>query len=560
MRNKKNRLLQIRYSRLRKENKRLKEKLANQNTLVEAQHDETAAEMLAKQVETTPQTDTVNKKTTGRSRRNKKFIIFSIAAVLLIGAFSAVLVYAFDNGLTIPDGGIRDVVTLQGNEVPPSAFLAVDQNGDILYDMAGIVPEFRYPQQVDFNSPGRQEVVLTLQEGRRTATVYAALYVLVPVDFVTMEAGAPPDSIIPLDFIANAHGVSASFNIQIVDNLTEYYARQVGDHRVVLSMNGIFFTSVVHVVDTTPPTATPVNIMIPMGQMPTVYDFVANVYDISPVVTIEFYHEPDFFAQGEQYVDIVLEDYFGNRAVYTATLNILPNEIPPRIYGAQDIFVQQSSPVMFRRGISAYDAFDRPIQFTVDSSEVDVDTLGVYTVIYHTVDAWGMTAEATANVYVIAVDPERVRAMADTILEGILRDGMTQVEQARAIFNWVGNNVAFAAHIRRPTLYENAYQALRNRQGNCFVYYALSEVMLTQAGIPNMQILRVGGTTNHTWNLINPDDLGWHHFDATPVRVAGINRFMFTNSQAREFTERIRRAGVQNYYVFDPDLYPEIVE
>jgi len=88
--------------------------------------------------------------------------------------------------------------------------------------------------------------------------------------------------------------------------------------------------------------------------------------------------------------------------------------------------------------------------------------------------------------------------------------------------------------------------------------------MFTRAGIPNMLIERIPGTpTAHRWNLINPDDLGWHHYDSFPVRLGmGIQMAFFTDTQAAEFTEQI--AGftdrpVENYYTYDPLLYPEIV-
>jgi len=90
--------------------------------------------------------------------------------------------------------------------------------------------------------------------------------------------------------------------------------------------------------------------------------------------------------------------------------------------------------------------------------------------------------------------------------------------------------------------------------------------MLTRAGIPNMRIERIyveGTTTTHRWSLINPDNLGWHHFDANPVNsAANINSqmYMFTNSQAQEWSVRLARLGSSlEYFTFDPDLYPEVV-
>ena len=551
-----NRQLRARYNKLRQENRKLKEIIAQQDAQMEAR----VAEALSAQAAVSPLLCAFNRDTPQRGKRTKKLILFCLAAVLLIGAISAVFVYAFDTGLIIPAGGVRDVVILEGHTVMPDAFIVPFD------EMAGVTAEFHNPKQICFSSPGRQEVALSLKDGRRSATVQAALYVLSPTPYVEIEAGTTDTLSLTSNLISNWYIARPKHHLylQIYTNPADICTKQVGRHPIEFSVNGAAFTTIFYVVDTTPPAATPVNLVVPMGYEVRPEYFVANIFDISPVVLIAFVYVPYMFIPGDQTVEIILEDYFGNSAIYASTLTILPNLVRPRIYGTQDIFVQQGSPIMFRRGISAYDAFDRPIQFTVDSSGVDVDTLGVYTVVYHTVDAWGLTAEATARVYVIAVDPDRVRTMADTVLEGILQDDMTQVEQARAIFDWIGRNVAYSAHVRRPTLYENAYQGLRNRQGNCFVFYSLSEVMLTQAGIPNMQISRYGGTSNHTWNLINPDNLGWHHFDTTPlVATVGhrVDRFMFTSSQAQAFTEIIaREVFTPNYFTYNPALYPEIVQ
>jgi hypothetical protein len=68
----------------------------------------------------------------------------------------------------------------------------------------------------------------------------------------------------------------------------------------------------------------------------------------------------------------------------------------------------------------------------------------------------------------------------------------------------------------------------------------------------------------HYWNLINPDELGWHHFDSMPFpSVLGVNpqMYMFTNSRSVYFANLIAsRHGGTTYFTFDPELYPEIVE
>ncbi|MCL2404070.1 MAG: transglutaminase domain-containing protein [Defluviitaleaceae bacterium] len=488
------------------------------------------------------------------NKRKRGAYLVGFGAVILIGFLVFLLVNNLTLALDIPENGLNSVATLQGVPVTPAAFVSNNM------EMEGVYAEFRDPYAIDFMLSGRHEVALILRNGRRVSEATMPLYVLVPLMYVEVEAGTyiSPQEFVHIGYITPGTVI----DITIHDGLPAGVLG-VGEHTVNVSINGVFFYSQVRVLDTTPPTATLDNIIIPMGQDILPDDFIIDYFDISPVVAIEFVHEPYVFAPGAQDVEIMFTDYFGNSAVYLAQLYVLPNIVPPQIVGAQDLYVQVGSPIIFRRGISAMDAFGRPLAFSVDSTDVNIRELGTYTAIYYTQDAWGLRTEVLVYVHVLEVDPDRVRNMADMVLESILHEGMTQVEQAQAIFDWISNNIAYAADVSRTSMYDGAYQALRNRRGDCFVFYSVSEMLLTQAGIPNLHIQRIEGTfTRHSWNLINPDGLGWHHFDTTPLRpIFGqrLNRFMFTSSQARRSTELILSyLGMRDYYTYYPELYPEI--
>jgi len=129
---------------------------------------------------------------------------------------------------------------------------------------------------------------------------------------------------------------------------------------------------------------------------------------------------------------------------------------------------------------------------------------------------------------------------------------------------WVRSNVTMVQGVRGgpASVYEGAYRALRDRRGNCYIFFSISERLLTRAGIPNMRISRTPGvSTNHHWNLINPDGLGWHHFDSMPSRFDwSPSMYMFTQSQAEQFArDQAPLHGNEHYYTFDPALYPPIV-
>jgi len=229
------------------------------------------------------------------------------------------------------------------------------------------------------------------------------------------------------------------------------------------------------------------------------------------------------------------------------------------------------NPIVFLDGVTAFDDFGRDIErdlgkeIEIINSNVNINRAGAYKATYRAEDLTGLYTEITVDVFVLSIDPEYVNERVDEALAEILEPGMTQVEQVRAIHSWVRENITDSGtRGDPPNLYTAAYRALRDRRGNCYNFFAISSVMLTRAGIPNLQIDRVPGYQfNHRWNLVNPDDLGWHHFDSrSPLDSINDQLYMFTASQAVRFNELIaasREGRVTGYYDYFPSLYPPIV-
>ena len=228
---------------------------------------------------------------------------------------------------------------------------------------------------------------------------------------------------------------------------------------------------------------------------------------------------------------------------------------PPVITGAEDKTVFVGSSIAYRAGVSAYDDVDGEVSFTVDSSAVNIYVSGEYEVIYSAVDSAGNTASVTVTISVIELNTEIVYEIADNILAGITKPEMSLYDKARSIHNWIRSNITYSYSSEKTNTIDGAYAGFRTRQGDCFTFYAVAEVLLTRAEIPNMRITRIGGYTAHYWNLIDVGT-GWYHFDATPTRER-VNNFMFTSVQAEEFTRLIPQ--VPNYYVYDKSLYPRVV-
>jgi len=321
------------------------------------------------------------------------------------------------------------------------------------------------------------------------------------------------------------------------------------------------------VMDTSPPTADPLDRAIMIGESVKPEDFVVNIYDDSEIVSIEFVEEPNLEARNDQIVRVRITDEHGNAAIFEATLTIKLNQTPPVIEGTGTIYSTVGNPIIYRQGVTAHDDFGRELELHVDSDTVRQHEVGEYTIRFWATDLTGNTSEVFQQVIIVSVDVAFVFSEADKILSEILNDGNTQLEKVKAIHAWIRNpnNMQYASVVGGGTdsVYEQAFRALSDRRGNCFVYYAIGEVLLTRAGIENMAIDRIPGTpTKHRWSLVNPDNLGWHHFDTTPTRLQlGSETAFFTNTQAKEFTNRfIEFNGTRDFYTFNAELYPTIVE
>ena len=131
---------------------------------------------------------------------------------------------------------------------------------------------------------------------------------------------------------------------------------------------------------------------------------------------------------------------------------------------------------------------------------------------------------------------------------------MTKLEKAEAIYRWIKKNVSYVGDSDKSDWIAEAYRAIKKGKGDCFTFFAISQAMLTRAGIDNMQVTRVGGKTQHFWNLVNCGD-GWYHFDSCPNRDHK-ETFMLTDAELDEFA----KTRGSYYYNRDKSLYPATPE
>jgi len=505
----------------------------------------------------------------GRSRKVVKrkaktsSVILTILLILVLSGAGFGGWYYWWTTHAVFDYQLQPIVILQGQSVEADDFLYPDEDAELI-SAAFRRPGFR-------PSAGRQNVPMTLTRGWRTLDTTAVLYVMTTIEQIPHEYTEHGSDLNAIDFVANADiAAGVPFDVRFVTEPMALEQYDVGDHILYLALNGAPFEVMLHVTDNTPPAVEPVDKVILIGEKVIPEHFVTDVFDASGIGAVSFVEEPNVFAHHNQIVQVKVEDKFGNYSIVNAALTIRLNDSPPVIEGVDDTIVSQLGiPILYRQGVKAYDSFGRKFEdigldIEVDSSGVDQQEVGVYTALVKAVDLSGLVTEIEVTVHVLDVDIEEINRRVDEVLDSILRNDMTQLQKVQAIHNWVRRNVHYAAVRGGPaTAYEGADRALRERRGNCYIFYSISEVMLTRAGIPNMRIERIPGTpTRHRWNLVNPDELGWHHFDSFPTRLQLGSPFAFFND-----TERVRYAqqiqainGMRDYYTYDPTLYPEIAQ
>ena len=450
------------------------------------------------------------------------------------------------------DYAVQPVVILEGQDVNPIDFM--DNN----YDSNEITVEF-YNYNIDLNV-GMQFVPLKLTFGMRTLETSAPLYILTPVEYVVHEL-AEEGTIRPIDFIANPEVASrAQFDIYFLEEPLPLQEYSTGDFVLHLALNSVPFEAVLRVVDTTPPTAITEDLSITVGQEVMAEDFIVEVFDASPIYSISFVEPPDMYYPNPQIVQIAIEDIYGNVGFTSAQLTITFNQIPPVISGVPEIIESQiGATINFYYGVTAYDDFGRALEVHVDSVNVDINTVGVYIAILWAEDSSGLRTEYEVEVHIHDFNPENLHQEVDEILSEILNDDMSQADQVLAIHNWVRQNLSRATtDAETQSVLAGAYSALQNRQGDSFIYSAISSLMLTRAGVPNMLVERTSDAeTAHRWVFVNPDDLGWHHFDPFPTGLTlGDQTSMFTSTQAQDFAQRIYgNGGAAYYFTFDENLF-----
>lgn len=382
---------------------------------------------------------------------------------------------------------------------------------------------------------------------------------------ITAELGDPLPSAsdyLNRDMLYSEFGIENADEFYSVSYETDPVEGVLGTQSLTLRVDAMTFNVSLNVQDTTPPEADPVSMILTNGMhTPTPDSFVGKVRDASEV-TLAFAEEYDFSYPHDFDVSIILTDACGNSSVVTATVHCLIDKEPPVITVEGDLYVTIGKTVSYKGGVTATDNSGDPT-ITIDNSAVDLNTKGIYEIVYTATDKAGNSTSVVRRLFVVEeLPPEEseVLRMAEDVYNNyiVTREGMTKFEIARAIYDWCYNSITFDMKGTDRSLgpIKLAYDGFSTLKGDCYTYMITAKYLFLIADIPTVEVtrLRYEGESNHFWLLIDIGD-GWYHFDATSRSTGrGTDTFMLTDEELAEFCTRF---NVPHYFRFQHDAYPE---
>lgn len=405
--------------------------------------------------------------------------------------------------------------------------------------------EVFYEEEPDFTKPGRQTIpVVLVDRGNNRAVVETEILISPVVKELTVEAGSNAPTVESF--------LIADCDATLLTAVRELDYTRVADYQIEIQAEGEIYPSVLHVTDTVPPVVS-VHALEGFALVPkTAVDFVTAIEDVTEV-SASFEKEPDWTVVGEQTAELLFTDGGGNETRMSALLILKEDTEAPVITGAIDKKVFIGDGISYKKGVTVTDNCGEEIVLNIDSSSVNLNVEGVYPVTYTATDPAGNTAAITVNITVSArkYDEETVNALADAVLAKIIKPEMTGMEKVRAIYDYTISNIGYISHSEKGDWVQAAYEGLKEKQGDCYVYACTAKILLTRAGITNMDIEKIPSKTRHYWNLVDLGD-GWYHFDTTP-RKDHPTIFMWTDEELMNYSAQHGKS--HNY---DHSQYPEV--
>ncbi len=425
------------------------------------------------------------------------------------------------------------------------------QAADFVTGLEGSGFSVSFASEPDLEQLGQQSIALlfTGEAGELTQTTSLYLYELINEYTVVMGSGQVAD----VRCFVPDPSVEASFVGLSPSQIPE---QTCGVFELTVRCNGTDYPVQYIIGENVPPQGTGLSVTTTAGTLPPAETLVGDIQDHSDV-TVSYLSEPDLTILGEQTVTMVLTDTYGNTAQVQAVLEVTPAPDGPRFTGLEELHIQVGSTISYKAGVTASDPEDGELTFSVDPGNVDAKTIGTYTAAYTATDSDGNTLTVYRTIVVQDEAAAAVEEYALNVLEQIITEDMTQDQKIYNVYLYTKSNVQFVGTSDKSSVVHGAYEGFSTGKGDCYTYYAMNKVMLDLLGIENLEVARIGGTSNHWWNLVLHEDGKYYHVDSCPksIYLDGISYFHMTDTDLETYTyDEAVFAHRPNYYVYDKTL------
>lgn len=240
---------------------------------------------------------------------------------------------------------------------------------------------------------------------------------------------------------------------------------------------------------------------------------------------------------------------------------IIEDTKPPVFIGTEDIHIGIGEEVSYRKGLRVMDNQVEPITFKVDAAKVNNKKEGSYPVYLFAKDKAGNETMKKITVNVLSSKKshiKEVRAYVKDTLNQLITEEMTDVMKLRKIFDFC-RQIKYRSISEKESVIEAAYEGFKTGTGDCFTYYSVARLLLTEAGFEEEMVKREGGEGEHFWNLVKYEE-EWYHFDSCPIAGGdGFTPFLVNDEELLRFSEKYGVAfpAKKGYYQFQERLYPE---
>ncbi len=302
------------------------------------------------------------------------------------------------------------------------------------------------------------------------------------------------------EILLNSNKNGDLINQEILDKIN---SSPPGEYNIPIKYNNENYNVKIIIKDTTPPELKLRNVTIYYGQHINKDSFIEYVYDKQEGVETNLKTDINNNI-GQQEIIIEAIDKSGNKTEQKCTLNIIKDEVGPSINGLTTITINKNTNIDYNSGVSAYDAKDGYVSFSVDSSSVNTAVFGTYYATYYSEDKSGNKTYKKRKIYVEHDQfdtSEKFNEFYNNYLVGKDVTGIVSTIRNMIKYNsnWGGSD---------PIWY-----GLTEKKGNCYVHALLVKQALDKQEIPNYLIYTTDKT--HYWNLVKINEV-YRHFDSTP--------------------------------------------